>query len=85
MSDLQWGKSWTREGESLTRKVECPSFLAAIELVQRVALVAEELNHHPDIDIRWTSVIFMVTTHSTGTLTQLDVNLTQRIDALIDG
>ena len=85
MSELQWGDSWTREGESLTRKVECPSFLAAIEFVRQVALVAEELNHHPDIDIRWRSVIFKVTTHSTGTLTQLDVDLAQRIDALIDG
>jgi 4a-hydroxytetrahydrobiopterin dehydratase len=44
-----------------------------------VALEAEEMDHHPDIDIRWRTVTFVVSTHSEGGVTQLDVELAHRI------
>jgi 4a-hydroxytetrahydrobiopterin dehydratase len=47
--------------------------------VDEVALEAEEMNHHPDIDIRWRTVHFALSTHSEGGLTQLDVELAHRI------
>ena len=73
---------WTRAGDSITRTVEAASFPAGIDLVGRVAAVAEEANHHPDIDIRWRKVTFTLSTHSAGGLTAMDVQLAKRIDEL---
>ncbi|MBF6079084.1 4a-hydroxytetrahydrobiopterin dehydratase [Nocardia beijingensis] len=73
---------WSRSGDALTRTVEAATFPAGIELVRRVADVAEEANHHPDIDIRWRKVTFTLSTHSAGGLTALDVALAHEIDRL---
>jgi 4a-hydroxytetrahydrobiopterin dehydratase len=74
---------WTVAEKSLTRTVELTSFPTAIEVVNRVADAAEEADHHPDIDIRWRTLTFTLSTHSAGGLTQKDVDLARRIDALI--
>ncbi|OZC91050.1 4a-hydroxytetrahydrobiopterin dehydratase [Rhodococcus sp. 06-412-2C] len=74
---------WTVVEKSLTRTVELASFPAAIEAVNRVADAAEEADHHPDIDIRWRTLTFTLSTHSAGGLTQKDVDLARRIDELI--
>ena len=73
---------WTQDGEAITRSVTAASFMDGIALVQRVAGVAEEMNHHPDIDIRWTTVTFTLSTHSEGGLTENDLTLARKIDAL---
>jgi len=73
---------WTVTEKSLTRTVELTSFPAAIEVVNRVADAAEAADHHPDIDIRWRTLTFTLSTHSAGGLTQKDVDLARRIDAL---
>ncbi|MFI9410868.1 4a-hydroxytetrahydrobiopterin dehydratase [Nocardia gamkensis] len=73
---------WTRSGYALVRTVEAPTFPAGIDLVRRVAEVAEEADHHPDIDIRWRKVTFSLSTHSAGGLTALDVALAHQIDRL---
>ena len=73
---------WHRDGDVITRRVEASSFLDGIALVQRVAEQAEELNHHPDIDIRYTTLTFALSTHSAGGLTGKDLELAGRIDRL---
>src|SRR4051812_41550054 len=73
---------WTGGPTGIERTIECASFPAAITLVDRVAEVAEEMEHHPDIDIRWRTVTFAVSTHSAGGVTTLDVELARRIDGL---
>lgn len=70
---------WTREGDTISIVYTAPDFLAGIRLVEEVATDAEAMNHHPDIDIRWTSVRFSLSTHSEGGLTQLDVELAHQI------
>ncbi|WP_415973467.1 4a-hydroxytetrahydrobiopterin dehydratase [Rhodococcus sp. 077-4] len=74
---------WTVVEKSLTRTVELASFRAAIEVVNRVADAAEEADHHPDIDIRWRTLTFTLSTHSAGGLTRKDVDVARRIDELI--
>jgi 4a-hydroxytetrahydrobiopterin dehydratase len=76
---------WSGDTSGIERTVESASFPAAIELVRQVADVAEEMNHHPDIDIRWRKVRFAVSTHSAGGVTSYDVDLAKRIDALARG
>jgi 4a-hydroxytetrahydrobiopterin dehydratase len=74
--------SWQRAGQEITRSVECSSFPAAIALVQQVGDEAERRDHHPDIDIRWRTVRFTLSTHSAGGLTQRDLDLAAEIDRL---
>jgi 4a-hydroxytetrahydrobiopterin dehydratase len=73
---------WSREGDAIGRDVQASSFLAGIDLVRRVADAAEEADHHPDIDIRWRTVTFRLSTHSSGGITRLDLDLAEVIDAL---
>ena len=73
---------WSGDTSGIERTVECPSFEAAIRLVDAIAVVAEGMDHHPDMDIRWRNVRFAVSTHSAGGLTSRDIALAKRIDAL---
>lgn len=71
---------WQRRGNALTRTFECPDFPAAIAFVSRIAEVAERMNHHPDIDIRYTKVACHLSTHSAGGITRKDFLLAAAID-----
>lgn len=73
---------WSQVGDAIARSVEASSFMDGIRLVSAVAEVAEDLNHHPDIDIRWTTVTFTLSTHSEGGLTQNDMRLAGDINRL---
>lgn len=53
-------------------------FAAALDFVVRVGQAAESMDHHPDIDIRWNTVTLVLSTHSAGGLTQLDIELAHR-------
>ena len=72
---------WQREGEWLWREFRFPTFRDAIAFVNRVAEVAESLDHHPDIAIEYTKVTLRVTTHDAGGLTENDFTLASRIEA----
>lgn len=71
---------WKQAGHSITRTFEAPSFPAGITLVGHVGEKAEEAQHHPDIDIRYTKVTFILSTHSEGGLTEKDFALAGQID-----
>ncbi len=75
--------AWSQEGDAILRSVEAESFLAGIEAVRRVAEAAEQADHHPDIDIRWRTVTFRLSTHSEGGLTAADLAMAGTIDALV--
>ena len=72
---------WTREGDAIVATLTAPDFPAAIALVRDAADEAEQMNHHPDIDIRWRTLHFALSTHSAGGITQLDIELAHQIDA----
>ncbi len=76
--------AWSGDTGGIRREVEAATFPAAIALVDRVAVTAQERDHHPDIDIRWRTVTFVLVTHSEGGVTELDLALARAIDALID-
>lgn len=71
---------WSRDGDSLVGSVRAPTFPRAIAWVDQIALIAEELDHHPDIDIRWRALTFRLSTHDAGGITDLDLILGRRID-----
>jgi 4a-hydroxytetrahydrobiopterin dehydratase len=74
---------WTLEDARLVRRATAASFPAAIEWVVAVADAAERADHHPDIDIRWRTVTFRLSTHDAGAVTVLDVSLARAIDEIV--
>jgi 4a-hydroxytetrahydrobiopterin dehydratase len=90
LSDIEIQRSlgarsgWTRRGNALTRTFEFPTFPAAIAFVNRVAEVAEKMDHHPDLDIRYTKVTCTLSTHSAGGITAKDFKLAEEIDGAGD-
>jgi 4a-hydroxytetrahydrobiopterin dehydratase len=74
---------WRQEGEALVRDLKFKDFAEAMAYVNRVADLAEEVNHHPDILVHgWNNVRLTLTTHSAGRLTENDHDMARRIDAL---
>ena len=76
------GMAWERVGDELVTTVELRDFAAALAFVNAVGAAAEAANHHPDIDIRWNKVHLVLSTHSAGGLTVLDLALAAAIDRL---
>ena len=70
---------WNRQGDAIVASFTMDTFPLGIELVRRAANSAEAANHHPDIDVRWRTITFRLTTHESGGLTPRDVNLARRI------
>ena len=75
--------AWSPVGESLERTVGFGDFAEAMGFVNRVALAAQALDNHPDIDIRWNRVTLRLTTHSAGALTDRDRMLAEAIDGFL--
>jgi 4a-hydroxytetrahydrobiopterin dehydratase len=79
---LAGGMHWEREGDELVKTRRGKDFADSLLFVNAVGALAQEMDHHPDIDIRWNVVTLRLTTHSEGGLTELDLELARRIDAL---
>ncbi len=76
---LEGLSSWRFHRGAIRTHIQAADFPAAIALVSRIAEVAEKMNHHPDIDIRWRNVDVALATHSAGGITKLDVKQARRI------
>ena len=75
-------KGWKIEGVNLKRRFDFSNFAEALDFVNRVGAIAEELDHHPDILFGWGYAEFSITTHDTGGLTENDFALAQKIDEI---
>ena len=73
---------WSGTSASLTRSIEFADFPTAAEFVSRLAPVCEELDHHPDLVLRWRWVDISLTTHDSGGVTARDVALAEAIDEI---
>ena len=67
---------------AITCSYDFTSYWAGIEFVVAVAHEAEAMNHHPDLHIGWRKVEATLSTHSAGGITELDLSLAQRMNAL---
>jgi 4a-hydroxytetrahydrobiopterin dehydratase len=74
---------WKREDAGVRKRFRHASFRDAIAFVNAVAELSEEAQHHPNIDIRWRTVILHLTTHEAGGISELDLSLASRIEALM--
>jgi 4a-hydroxytetrahydrobiopterin dehydratase len=73
---------WARKGDTLVKSYHFATFPAGIDFIRRVADVAEEMAHHPDIDIRYTKVSFVLSTHDAGGVTNKDLALAKAIEEM---
>jgi len=71
---------WTLREGKLHRELRFADFSAAFGFMTRVALAAEAMGHHPEWCNVWNRVTINLTTHDTGGLSNLDVDLARRID-----
>ena len=80
---LQGLPLWSGDGEGIHRTVALPTFRDAVAAIGSIADVAEEMDHHPDVDLRWRTLHLHLVTHSAGGVTGNDLELARRIDALL--
>ena len=74
-------EKWIKEKNHLTKEFSFNNFKEAINFVNKVALLAEENNHHPDILLyNYKNVRITLSTHSEGKVTDKDYNLADQID-----
>ena len=71
---------WRQQGDAIERTYAFSNFRVALAFVGFAGEVAEELGHHPDIDVRYNRVRLAVTTHDAGGLTAKDLELARRLD-----
>jgi 4a-hydroxytetrahydrobiopterin dehydratase len=78
---LRQAPGWTRAGSEITRTYRLEDFRQALAFVNRVGDLAERAGHHPDIDIRYSTVKLTLSTHDAGGLTTKDFDLARAIDS----
>lgn len=75
-------EGWSRKGETIVKTFEFATFLQGIAWLTRVADAAEAASHHPDLDVRYTRIMAMLSTHDSGGVTARDFDLARAMDAL---
>ena len=73
-------RGWKRRSNKLVKNFSFDSFRDSIVFVNRVATLADSYDHHPDIDIRYTTVTLTLSTHDARGITEKDLELAEQID-----
>ena len=73
---------WQTENNKLVREFSFKDFKEGLDFVNKVGRLAEEQNHHPDIELGWGRVKITLQTHSENAVTDKDRHLADTIDAL---
>ena len=71
---------WTVHGSVLKKRFTFANFAEALEFVNRVGVIAEATDHHPDITFGWGYAELALTTHDRGGITDVDIALAKQID-----
>ncbi len=71
---------WARKGDALTKTYSFARFADGIRFVDAVASIADGMNHHPDIDVRYTNVTFTLSSHDAGGVTERDLELARAVE-----
>jgi 4a-hydroxytetrahydrobiopterin dehydratase len=76
---------WRRDGKFITKTYTFATFMEGIRFVNNLAVIAERLEHHPDVHIRWTTIRLEIQTHDEGGITPYDIELAKEIDKSLRG
>jgi 4a-hydroxytetrahydrobiopterin dehydratase len=75
-------KNWRVVGNEVTAKFDTGTFARGVEFIDAIGVLADNANHHPDVDLRYPSVTVRLTTHQIGGLSDLDTSLAREISTL---
>lgn len=75
-------EGWSRQGDEITKSYKFKNFIESIGFVNKVAILAEKADHHPDILVQYNKVGITLSTHSEGGLTIKDFRLAGEIEDL---
>ena len=73
---------WERSDDAITKTFERGEFVGSVDFVKSIVEPAEDMNHHPDLELSWDKVKVTITNHAEGGLTESDFELAKRIDAI---
>lgn len=76
------GSQFVHVDDHLLVAYSTADFASAVRLLDAVALVADEMNHHPDVRLGWGRVEFELSSHDVGGVTSRDLALAQRIGGI---
>lgn len=77
--------NWKEANGKLVRNVKCQDFVETLELLNKIAVIAEATQHHPDLKIHnYRFLSIEVYTHDTGSITQKDYDLSKQIDKILN-
>ncbi len=75
---------WEYDGEAITKTYDLESFREAIDFVNDIADLAEDANHHPDLEIYFDEVVVSFRTHSADAVTDADVRMAAEVQRLAE-
>lgn len=78
LTELQ---GWERDGDTIRRDYKLDGFRDAIDLIVRIADLADDANHHPELTNVYNNLTVVLTTHDAGGITQKDLDLAAAIEA----
>ena len=81
-ANLRKVPGWKLQGRRISRTFIFEDFVQVISFVDRLARIAEGMNHHPDISIKYNRIRLSLTTHDEGGLTSKDFRLAMKINSM---
>ena len=75
---------WTLEEKRISKRFEFKDFREAVNFLTEITPVADEQNHHPDVQIHWNELTLTLWTHASGGLTERDFRLAGTIDKMTE-
>ncbi len=76
---------WEIQAKTLSRNWTFINFIEAFAFITKVAMLAQTMNHHPNLKNIYSTVSIELTTHDLGGISRLDVELAKAINALSKG
>jgi 4a-hydroxytetrahydrobiopterin dehydratase len=72
---------WERKGETIAKQYTFKEFMDGIRFINRIAEIAEQMDHHPDIAVNYRRITFTLSTHDQGGITEKDFKLADAIES----
>jgi 4a-hydroxytetrahydrobiopterin dehydratase len=72
---------WERVEDTLVKSFRFRDFAAAVAFVDALVPIADGMDHHPDVSVHWNTVELILWTHTTGGITQRDIDLAKAIES----
>ena len=76
-------KDWQIKDNQLFRELKTKNFVESVELIKKITIEAETMNHHPDIEFGWGYLRIYLMTHSKGEITDLDYSLARKLNSFL--